>query len=210
MSAYRRLRMPRKRPQVLGVDLNCSESSQAGVSRLYGHEASERIICLVLRPQRLGDDDAYAVGRAADALHCSRIDSKLFRNDAHTGPPRSRQGLTDSFFECGGNWGPPEALSFTSGPRKPGTDSFCNPTVAELEAIFGWQGGGMASLYTRAADRARLAKSAMPKMAGRTTSEHSIPAPSGCGSDRGKISDFRGLILWWCGREETASRRPSD
>src|SRR5262249_51708262 len=25
--AYRRLRMPRKRPQVLGVDLNCSESS---------------------------------------------------------------------------------------------------------------------------------------------------------------------------------------
>jgi integrase len=52
-------------------------------------------------------------------------------------------------------------------------------TVAELEAIFGWQGGGMASLYTRAADRARLAKSAMPKMAGRTASEHSIPAPSG-------------------------------
>jgi hypothetical protein len=50
---------------------------------------------------------------------CPRIDSKLFRNDAHTGPPRSRQGLTDSFFECGGNWGPPEALSFASDPRKP-------------------------------------------------------------------------------------------
>jgi hypothetical protein len=31
-----------------------------------------------------------------------------------------------SFFECVGNWGPPEALSFTSGPRKPGADSFCN------------------------------------------------------------------------------------
>jgi hypothetical protein len=76
-------------------------------------------------PSGLGDD-AYAVERAADALHCPRIDSKLFRNDAHTGPPRSRQGLTDSFFECWGNWGPPEALSFTSGPRKPGTDSFCN------------------------------------------------------------------------------------
>jgi integrase len=38
-------------------------------------------------------------------------------------------------------------------------------TVAELEAIFGWQGGGMASLYTRAADRARLAKGAMSKLA---------------------------------------------
>src|SRR5215472_7076285 len=31
MPAYRRLRMPRKRPQVLGVDLNRSESS--GVAR---------------------------------------------------------------------------------------------------------------------------------------------------------------------------------
>jgi hypothetical protein len=50
-------------------------------------------------------------------------------------------------------------------------------TVAELEAIFGWQGGGMASLYTRAADRARLAKGAISKL-GRTPSEQSIPAPS--------------------------------
>jgi hypothetical protein len=50
MPAYSRLRMPRKRPQVLGADLNRSESSQAGVSRLYGHEDPERITCLVLRP----------------------------------------------------------------------------------------------------------------------------------------------------------------
>lgn len=37
-------------------------------------------------------------------------------------------------------------------------------TVAELEALFGWSGGGMASLYTRAADRARLARGAASKM----------------------------------------------
>lgn len=37
-------------------------------------------------------------------------------------------------------------------------------TVAELEAIFGWRGGGMAALYTRAADRARLAKGAINKL----------------------------------------------
>ena len=49
-------------------------------------------------------------------------------------------------------------------------------TVAELEAIFGWQGGGMASLYTRAANRARLAKLAMSKLE-RTPSEQSIPSP---------------------------------
>jgi integrase len=37
-------------------------------------------------------------------------------------------------------------------------------TVAELEAIFGWSGGKMASLYTRAAERQHLAKRAMHKL----------------------------------------------
>ncbi len=37
-------------------------------------------------------------------------------------------------------------------------------TVAELEAIFGWSGGKMASHYTRAADRQHLAKRAMHKL----------------------------------------------
>lgn len=39
-------------------------------------------------------------------------------------------------------------------------------TVAQLEAIFGWSGGRMASLYTRAADRRRLAREAMHKLGG--------------------------------------------
>jgi integrase len=38
-------------------------------------------------------------------------------------------------------------------------------TVAELEAIFGWSGGKMASHCTKAADRQRLAKRAMHKLA---------------------------------------------
>jgi integrase len=38
-------------------------------------------------------------------------------------------------------------------------------TVAELEAIFGWSGGKMASHYTRAADRQHLAKRPMHKLA---------------------------------------------
>lgn len=49
-------------------------------------------------------------------------------------------------------------------------------TVAELEAIFGWTGGTMASLYTRSADRKRLAKGAMHKLA--NDERTSIPAPS--------------------------------
>ena len=39
-------------------------------------------------------------------------------------------------------------------------------TVAQLEAIFGWSGGRMASLYTRSADRKRLSVEAMHKLAG--------------------------------------------
>jgi integrase len=49
-------------------------------------------------------------------------------------------------------------------------------TVAELEAIFGWVGGTMASFYTRSADRRRLAAQAINKLA--NASGTSIPAPS--------------------------------
>jgi integrase len=47
-------------------------------------------------------------------------------------------------------------------------------TVAELEAVFGWEGGRMASLYTRSVDRERLAASGMAKITGTST-----PAPDG-------------------------------
>jgi integrase len=49
-------------------------------------------------------------------------------------------------------------------------------TEAELEAIFGWQGGAMAALYTRTANRRRLAQGAMHKLA-RTSDEQTLPAP---------------------------------
>lgn len=38
-------------------------------------------------------------------------------------------------------------------------------TVAELESVFGWQGGAMAMLYTKAANRKRLSVGAMHKLA---------------------------------------------
>jgi integrase len=37
-------------------------------------------------------------------------------------------------------------------------------TVAQLNAIFGWKGTAMASLYTEEADRRRLAREAMDKL----------------------------------------------
>lgn len=60
-------------------------------------------------------------------------------------------------------------------------------TVAQLEAIFGWRGGTMASLYTRGADRVRLAKEAMGKLA--NDERTSIPSPSipvRAGGEKGK------------------------
>jgi integrase len=48
-------------------------------------------------------------------------------------------------------------------------------TVAQLEAIFGWSGGRMASLYTRSADRKRLAVEGMHMLA--NEKRKSLPSP---------------------------------
>lgn len=63
------------------------------------------------------------------------------------------------------------------GVRKAGATRAANngATVAQLEAIFGWVGGRMASHYTRSADRARLAREAIGKLA--NDGGTSIPAP---------------------------------
>jgi integrase len=50
-------------------------------------------------------------------------------------------------------------------------------TVAQLNAIFGWKGTAMASLYTEAADRKRLALEAMVKVQGANETATSIPSP---------------------------------
>ena len=52
-----------------------------------------------------------------------------------------------------------------------------NATVAQLNAIFGWSGTAMASLYTQAADRKRLAGEAMAKVARENETTTSIPSP---------------------------------
>jgi integrase len=54
------------------------------------------------------------------------------------------------------------------GLRKAGATRAANngATVAQLEPIFGWSGGKMASLYTPTADRTRLAKDAIGKLRG--------------------------------------------
>ncbi|MEA2914460.1 MAG: hypothetical protein QOJ15_6541 [Bradyrhizobium sp.] len=52
-------------------------------------------------------------------------------------------------------------------------------TERELEAIFGWSGGRMATLYTKSANRSRLAAGAIGKIdRAETEKRTSIPAPS--------------------------------
>jgi len=49
-------------------------------------------------------------------------------------------------------------------------------TVPQLNAIFGWKGTAMASLYTEAAERKRLAAEAMTKLyKARTKLQHLYP-----------------------------------
>jgi hypothetical protein len=50
-----------------------------------------------------------------------------------------------------------------------------NGAVAQLNAIFGWRGTAMASLYTEEADRKRLAREAMKKLA--NSERTNLPTP---------------------------------
>jgi integrase len=65
------------------------------------------------------------------------------------------------------------------GVRKLAATTMANngATVAQLEAVFGWTGGRMASLYTRSADRRRLAKSSVHMLVNDERTNH--PAPHG-------------------------------
>lgn len=93
------------------------------------------------------------------------------------GKPLTKESFGNMFKDACRAAGVDEAKKAAHGLRKVGATRAANngATVAELEAIFGWSGGGMASLYTRSADRARLAKGAMSKL--ENNSETSTPAP---------------------------------
>jgi integrase len=80
------------------------------------------------------------------------------------GKPMTKEGFGNAFRKACRAAGVPGSAH---GLRKIAATRAANAgaTVAELEAIFGWTGGRMASLYTRAADRRLLARRAMHKLA---------------------------------------------
>ena len=81
---------------------------------------------------RLHDACGAVRERATNPLHRAGVDPKPLGDLTHAWPPRSRQGLTDSFFECGGYPRPPEPFSFALGPRQASTDSFLDHGALEL------------------------------------------------------------------------------
>jgi integrase len=87
-----------------------------------------------------------------------------------SGEPLTKESFGNAFREACEAAGIPGSAH---GVRKIAATRAANAgaTVAQLEAIFGWQGGTMASLYTRAADRRRLALGAMHKLGARQTRE---------------------------------------
>jgi integrase len=99
-----------------------------------------------------------------------------FIANASNGNPLTKESLGNLFAEACKAAG---VRKSAHGLRKAAATNAANhgATVAELEAIFGWAGGQMASLYTRSANRRALSAGAMNKLS-RTETETSIPAPS--------------------------------
>ena len=92
------------------------------------------------------------------------------------GRPMVKEAFGNWFREVCNKAGVPGSAH---GLRKAGATRAANngATEAQLEAIFGWRGGGMAALYTRAANRRRLAMDAISKLTRPNETETSIPAP---------------------------------
>ena len=92
-----------------------------------------------------------------------------------SGKRMSKEGLGNWFREACDAVGVKKSAH---GLRKAAATRLANngATVAQLEAIFGWTGGNMASLYTRTADRTRLAADAIKGMSSPKTGTP-IPSP---------------------------------
>ncbi|MCW1838529.1 tyrosine-type recombinase/integrase [Prosthecomicrobium hirschii] len=94
---------------------------------------------------------------------------------------RGRPTTTESFGDRFRDWCRAAGIDKSAhGIRKLAASSAAENggTVSEMEAMFGRSGRGMASLYTRAANRKRLGLGASDKLIG-TNPENSIPAPEG-------------------------------
>ena len=99
-----------------------------------------------------------------------------FIANTSNGNPLTKESLGNLFAEACKAAG---VRKSAHGLRKAAATNAANhgATVAELEAIFGWAGGQMASLYTRSANRRALSAGAMNKLSRTETETCLSPAP---------------------------------
>jgi integrase len=92
------------------------------------------------------------------------------------GKPFTKESFGNAFREACAKAG---VRGSAHGVRKLAATTMANngATEAQLEAVFGWRGGRMASLYTRSANRHRLAQSSMRMLVNEERTD--CPAPSG-------------------------------
>ncbi len=92
------------------------------------------------------------------------------------GKPFTKEAFGNAFREACTKAG---VRASAHGVRKLAATRMANngATVAQLEAVFGWSGGRMASLYTRSADRRRLAHSSVHMLMNEERTDR--PAPLG-------------------------------
>lgn len=77
------------------------------------------------------------------------------------GKPMTSEGFGNWFRKVCRETGLPHCSAHGIRKRVATTMAENGASVAQMESVMGWRGGGMASLYTRKADRVRLAKEAM-------------------------------------------------
>jgi integrase len=108
-----------------------------------------------------------------EALHAGPTGELAFICGSN-GKPMTKESFGNAFSDACRNAG---IRKSAHGLRKIGATRAANngATVAQLNAIFGWTGSKMASLYTQSADRARLSREAIGKLM--NDERTSIPSP---------------------------------
>lgn len=98
----------------------------------------------------------------AESIAATRTGDMMLIVTEH-GKPMTKESLGNWFRTICDAAGCPGSAH---GLRKAAATRFADngASVAQMEAWFGWRGGGMAALYTRKADRARLALSAADRL----------------------------------------------
>jgi hypothetical protein len=76
-------------------------------------------------------------------------------------------------------------------------------TVAQLEALFAWEGGNMAALYTKTADRGRLSRVAVGMLAKpKTATSKLLPFENRLLPDKNP-NKINARSKIWCGQEDS-------